>query len=86
MKHPVEAAGGAWARHAAAANGFGDVATCEPPPREPVSYELALAARAHRGAALRDAIVAAARAALGLGFARRTPICVVHEPEWISNT
>lgn len=59
-----------WARHALAANGFGDVATTHDAPSAwPTSYELHRAARAQRSYVLGGIILAAFRA-VG-AFARR---------------
>lgn len=53
-----------WARHALAANGFGDVGTTDAASSErPMSYELYQAARAHRSFSLGEIIVAAIQAA-----------------------
>jgi uncharacterized protein YjiS (DUF1127 family) len=50
----------AWARHAAAANGFGDAGVSEPPVRRPVSYELWRDTRAQRSRAIGEAVAAIA--------------------------
>jgi uncharacterized protein YjiS (DUF1127 family) len=52
-----------WARHAFAANGFGDVAITDTPPvARPTSYEMYHAARSHRSFAVGEIIIAAIQA------------------------
>jgi uncharacterized protein YjiS (DUF1127 family) len=62
VRDDVQVAHDAWARHAAAANGFGDASGAGFPLRRPVAHDLWCAARVHRSRALCDAMHAAARA------------------------